>query len=164
MKLIKSTILLLLFLVSYNLSAETLLNKASVSKLIENVQAAAGVRDVDEMTSYFTDDITITIEMPANMGGTQKVNKEQYKKNVKDSITAYKNYTFVVKDIDIKISEDNKSATVTDLVFETIEVDGRTISMKSHEIITIVISNGVLKVNSVYGQVKPENIKVTTYM
>jgi ketosteroid isomerase-like protein len=164
MKLIKSTILLLLFLVSYNLSAETLLNKASVSKLIENVQAAAGVRDVDEMTSYFTDDITITIEMPANMGGTQKVNKEQYKKNVKDSITAYKNYTYDVKDIDIKISEDNKSATVTDLVFETIEVDGRTISMKSHEIITIVISNGVLKVNSVYGQVKPENIKVTTYM
>ena len=164
MRLIKSTILFFLLLVSHSLSAETLLNKSSVSKLIEDTHAAASVRDVDRMASYFTDDITITIEMPANMGGTHKLNKEQYTKNVKDSLTAYKAYTYDVKDINIKISEDNKSATVTDLVFETISVDGRTISTKSHEVINVIISNGVLKINSVYGKIKSRNVKVVTSM
>lgn len=164
MKHIKSIFLLILLFVPFSLSAETLLNKSSVSELIENVHNAASVRDADKLASYFTDDISITIEMPTNMGGTQKLNKEQYKKNVKDSVAMYKKYTYDVKGIDIKISPDNKSAIVTDLVLETVEVNGRTISTKSHEIINIVISDGVPKINNVYGKLKPENVTVTTNM
>jgi len=164
MNSIKSIILFSLLFVSFNLSAETLLNKSSVSELVANVHKYAGIKDVDKVTSYLTDDASIVLEMPQNMGGTHNLNKDQYKKNLKEGFAATTNYTYDVKDIDVKISQDKRSATVTNTILETYEINGRIISSTAHEIFTIIISDRTLKINRVYGKIKPENLVVTTSM
>jgi len=161
---IKSTIFLIFLLVPFSLSAETFLSKSSVSKLMQNVNNSARSMDVEKVSSYFTEDVSIILEMPKNMGGTQKLNKEQYKKNLREGFAIATKYTYDIKDIEIKISKDNKSATVTDLVYETVEINGRTISTKSHETINVIILDGVPKINSYYGKLLPEDVMVTTNM
>jgi len=161
---IKSIFLLILLFIPFSLSAETLITKSSVNELIQKVTHSARSMDAEKLASYLTDDISMTLEIPVNMGGTQILNKEQYIKHLRDGFAVATKYTYDVKDIEIKISKDSNSATVTNSVYETIEINGANISTKSRGLIAIVISDGTLKINSSHVRLQPENVTVSRNM
>lgn len=161
MSLIKSIFLLTLLFIPFSLSAETIITKSSVNELIQKITHFVRSMDAEKLAPYLTDDISITIESPVNMGGTQIFNKEQYIKHARESFAVATKYTYAMKDIDIKIFKDSNSATVTSSVYETIEINGINISTKSRELFTIVISDGILKINSSYSILLPENVIVS---
>ena len=155
MNFIKPSIVLFLLLFSFGLTAETTLNTESVNKLLNNIQESVRKKDADKFATYFTDDAKITIEMPSNMGGTMNLNMTQYIKMLKEGWALPAKYTYEVKDIRIKISQNKNSATVNDVTLEKIEMNGKIIaSSESIETMTVVISNGTPKIKSLYGKVK----------
>lgn len=153
MKTIKSIFLLILLFISSAVLADTL-TLSSVGKFIDKVQSSARARDAELLTSYFTPDATITIEMPRNMGGTLKLNKTQYKEILKQGWAMPGKYTYEVRDLEITLAKDQQSATVKDLTVETIEVGGQVVSSKSRETINIIVSDGTPLINSIIGKVE----------
>ena len=161
MNLIKSAILFSLLFFSYSLSAETLLNESTVSKFIEKVTHAAKAKDVDKLTSYLSDDISMTLEIPKNMGGTQKFNKEQFRNKYKESTVHLKNYTYDLNVTDTRISQDKKNAIVTGKIHETYEENGMTVSIKGSYRLNLIVSNGTIKISNHYGKLLPKDVTVT---
>ncbi|MDO9179012.1 MAG: nuclear transport factor 2 family protein [Agitococcus sp.] len=153
MKFIKTTILSMMFCVSFSVSADTL-TRSSVSNLLSKVQESVNARDVELLSSYLTEDAIITIEMSKKEGRILKLNKAQYKEVLKQGWAMQGKYTFEVKDIEITVSKDSKSATVTDLTIETLEYKNQTISSKSREIIEVIESKGIPLINNIYGKVE----------
>jgi len=151
---IKNTIFLVLLFVTFSISADTLLSKSSVNELMDNIQEAVHAQDVEALSSFFTEDASIIVEMPKNMGGTLKLKTDQYKEMLRQSWAMSAKYTYDVKNIEIKISQDKKSATVTDLTIETVEMMGQTIKSKSYETMNVIISGGTPKINNLYGKIE----------
>jgi len=153
MKYTKSIFLLVVFWVSCSLSAETL-TKESVSDLLTKVEESVQARNPELLVSYFTDNVEVTMVMPKNMGGTLKANKQQYKEMLKQGWAMPGKYTYEVRDIKITVSKDSKSAVVTDLTVESIEIGGQKIESKSRERIEVVVQNGKPLIQKIYGKIE----------
>ena len=155
MNYIKQTLMLVLFLVAFGVSAETKLTTESVTQMINDIQKTVLAQDAVKFAAFFTDDAKITIEMPANMGGVMNLDKPKYI-NILKLGWAVKDveYTYEVKNIEIKISANGKNATIKDLTLETIKMGGKIIaSSKSEETLKVIISDKTPKVKSLYGKV-----------
>lgn len=155
MNYIKQTLMLVLFLVTFSLSAETKLTTESVTQMINGIQKTVLAQDAEKFAAFFTDDAKINIEMPANMGGVMNLDKPKYINMLKLGWAAKDvEYTYEVKNIEIKISANGKNATVKDLTLETIKVGGKIIaSSKSEETLKVIVSEGVPKIINLYGKV-----------
>lgn len=152
---IKNVILVILLIISFNLSADTVLNHASVNQLIMNVQESTKKQDVNKLASYLAEDATITIVNLSNAGDTMNLTKTDYINMLKLNWALSAKFSYEVKNINIIISENEKSATVSDFTIETVEMDGKIIaSSQSQENIKIIISGGVPKIQSIHSNVK----------
>lgn len=150
---IKAAFILLLFLFSCNLYSSTL-SESSVSDLISSVQESVQEKNIAQLVSFFTEDAKITIEMPRNMGGTITLSKTQYKDMLKQGWAMPGKYTYEVQNITITISPDSKTAVVTDVTIETIEVGGQVIRSTSQETLNIVVEKGRPMIKRLYGKVQ----------
>jgi len=152
---IKQMLMLVLFIITFSVSAESKLTTESVTQMLNEIQKSVLAQDAEKFAAFFTDDAKINIEMPANMGGDMNLDKPKYINMLKLG-WAVKDveYTYEVKNIEIKISANGKSATVKDLTFETIKMGGKIIaSSKSEETLNVIVSEGVPKVKNLHGKV-----------
>ena len=139
-----------------NLFADTALTEEIVRKTIDAMQAASEKQDADKVISYFSQSAKVVIDMPSNMGGKMSLSTSQYKAMLELgwALAAEGKYTVEVRDINISVQADGQSATVTDIVIETMEVGGQKISSKTYETITFKSEQGKPIVTNVYGKVE----------
>ncbi|TQV88389.1 DUF4124 domain-containing protein [Aliikangiella coralliicola] len=127
------------------------LNKRIVERLLRNLEAASKARNANRLISYFTPDADITLDLPANLGGKQKMSVSKYKETLVLGWSVPGNISAKMEDVVITLSEDKKSAYVTATVVESLEMDSNVImSTRATEQLTVVIKNGVSLIDKMY--------------
>jgi len=142
-------------LISFNSSAELLLNQTTINGMLDKIQESVSSQDIDKFSMFFTEDSIITFEMPKNMGGISTISKDEYMKMLKLgwSLPEVK-LTYEVNNIDINIAKDQKSAVVKSITIETVEMNGEIVmSSTSHEVANIIIFNEAPTINKLYGKI-----------
>ena len=156
MKFAKKMFFSVLLFISFSASADVLLNRTIINKMLDNVQKSVISQNIDEFSIYFTDDSTFTLEMPKHMGGKSTINKLEYIQMLKQgwSMPNLK-FDYEVKNIEIDISKDEKSAVVSSVTIEKMKMNGKLImSSTSHEINNVIISDDKVKIKMVYAKIE----------
>jgi hypothetical protein len=113
-----------------NSIAEQALTQDSITKVLESIQTAALKHDAEGVISHFSPSAEIEVEV---MGFKTTLSVSEYKGMLVQGWAASANYTIEVRDVIISIDPDGKTAKVTDVVIETLELYGQTISVKTYE-------------------------------
>ena len=127
----------------------TMLTESSVNHFLTQIQQSVNAKNADKLSHYFTDDVSITIELPEHMGGTSTIDKTEYTAMLKQGWALPASYTYEVKDIVIAIAKDKKSAVVTDVTIENISIGEQTLSSTSYETLNIIATNGNIMINNI---------------
>jgi ketosteroid isomerase-like protein len=155
MKIFRLLVLVLSITAPNLLLAETTLTEASVNQMLNDLQAAVNEKNVTTFATYFTDDSTITFVLPENMGGTSTVSKQQYIESLKQGWAMPTESTYEVKEIEIDVAPDGQSALATDVVLETVAINGKTVaSTRTQETINIVLDNGAPRIKAIRGEIE----------
>jgi ketosteroid isomerase-like protein len=155
MRLIRFLLLFLSIASSNLLADEAALTEASVNQMLNEVQAAVDEKSVSALAPYFTDDATITAVLPASMGGTSTVTKQQYLESLKQGWGLPAEYTYEIQNIEIEIAPDGQTAVATDVALETVAMNGKVVaSSRTQETINIVLDNGSPRIKALRGEVE----------
>lgn len=139
--------------VSYGVIAEAIISESDVRKMLSEMEQAVISQDADRLLSNFSTDAKITLDMSANMGGKMEVNVKNYKSMLKQAWAMPAKFTYEVKDIQINVEPDGLHATASDVIIETIEVNGKVIaSSRTRERIKIISKEGKPIISSLYGK------------
>lgn len=157
MKVLKNCLILLCFLPFTSL-AEELITEKLIENLISNIEEAAKRQDVEQLITYFVKDAKVTFEFSGSQGGKMELGLLGYKEHLKQGWSMPMKFSYQVDDIAISISENGKSAEVTDLVTETITMDGEIImTTRTYEKIEIINVRGLPMITRVYGLIMTGN-------
>lgn len=151
---ISTYITLLVFnLVTSNLLAEEKLTEESIKKIFSGMEQAVESQDAKQLASYFSKNAKILISMPENMGGEMEMSVSEYETLLEQTWALPATFAYEVKDIEIDIAPDGKSAVATDLTIESIEMNGETLfSSKTKERIEIELFQGEPQITELSGQ------------
>ena len=131
------------------------LTKEVVSTIINSMITASKKHDVEGIIKNLASDFMVRINLPESLGGGLFVmDLAEYKKTMEESFAMTTEYQYDVSDISITIQNDGESALVTDIVTETININGVILSTKSYETTIIEILDGAPKVVFINGRVK----------
>lgn len=140
-------------LISLHLHAGENITKKDILKIIHEVEAAAKSHNVEAIIKHFSTDAKITLNFPAELGGTQVLSVAEYSALLRDGWSLPAEFKYDVKDIQIEISKDQKTATATDIVYESIEIPGQfKIKSKSFEQVKFGLFNGAVLITDLSGK------------
>jgi len=153
MNVLKNCLILLCFL-PFASFAEELITEKSIENLISNMEEAAKRQDVEQLITHFAKDTKVTFEFSGSQGGKMELGLLSYKEHLKQGWSMPMKFSYQVDDISISIADDGKSAEVTDVVTETITMDGEIVmTTRTYEKIKIVNIEGLPLITRVYGLV-----------
>ncbi len=136
-------LLVVLLLAATAAHAEDVLTEKKITAMTDAIEAAARSHDPRAITRHFAPGAMIRIVMPPNAGGqTLNLSVEQYDRMLREGWAQYSQSTYRVEDVAIKISSDGQTALLTDTTIETIRVQGRTLSTRTHEVVSVALQNG----------------------
>lgn len=146
--------------VSYSASAATQttqISEAEVKALLARMQTAAKANNATQLMSFFTPDAKIVAELPADMGGTMTFDTQAYKSMLQKgwSVLKDKQYTYEIKNVQIKVYPDKDRAFVTDETHESFKAGQKTITAVTQQQILVVRHQGQLKVKVLKGKAIP---------
>ena len=118
------------------------INESAVRDILAEVDQAILDKNAHGIAKHLSDDVSITMNL--SMGGnnqTIKLTKSEYIQSMKKSWTAYQDYIYQKKNVVIDIVNGSKAIVKAD-VFESMTVQGQTISANTREESTIEVVNG----------------------
>ena len=137
--------------------ADDVLTEKNITAMTDAIEASARSHDPGAITRHFAPGATIQIVMPPNAGGqTQNLSVEQYDQMLREGWALYSQSTYRVEDVVIKISSDGQTALLTDTTIETIQMQGRTLSTRTHEVVSVALQNGRPVITKLVGTVMLE--------
>jgi len=147
--LFKSSLLICALLISSLSYAEGLTEK-SVIGLISQIDKAIASMNADQVGDALSDNVSITLNFTA--GGQKSVlrpSKHEYMKLLKEGWSQYGNYKY--NRTNPKISLTGNKALITADIYESMTVQGQTISGNSKEEITVELINGNPRITKIVG-------------
>lgn len=154
MKFIQYFLLIMLVLVSSSLLAEPGLTQQSVTRMLKGMDKAIEMHDAESLMSHFSDKAIITFAM-GEEDGSKEFSMLEYKKMVEQGWSMQGDQHYEVKDVMINIAADRRNAIVTDLVIETVIVEGIIItSTKTREKMTVKLHDNKPVITGLYGKVE----------
>ncbi len=146
--------LIILCLLPLTSFAEGLITHQSIENLLSNIEASAKNKDVEQLVTDFARDAKVTFEFSESQGGKMAFDLLGYKELLKQGWSMPMAFSYQVDDIVISIADDGKSAVITDVVTETITMDGEVIMLtRTYEKIDIVNVGGLPLITHIYGLV-----------
>jgi len=136
-----------------NSIAEQALTQESITKVLDSVQTAALKHDAEGVIAHLSPSAEIEIEV---MGFKTTLSVSEYKGMLVQGWATPAKYTYEVRDIVISINPDGKTAKVTDVTIETVELDGKTISAKTYQTTMFALENGVPTVTRLSARMEME--------
>ncbi|WP_162844088.1 hypothetical protein [Sinobacterium caligoides] len=122
--------------------------------MLDAIKSAGRDRDSVKLTSFFTSDAVIVIDLPANMGGRMEMGVTQYREQLSQTWSLPAEFTFDVEDESYTISKDGKSAEASSTMIEEVMMGGRVIiSSRSKEEMRIVAVDGKPAISNVYAKI-----------
>ena len=153
MKYIVSLFIAIFILISCGANSERKITESDVLKMLNDMEESVKAQNVDQLMSHFSEDATMTLDMPENMGGKLKADVQEYRSMLKQSWALPAKFTYEVKDVFIEVDADGLSATASDTTIETIEMNGQVIaSAKTEEYIEIISKDGKPVIVKLYGK------------
>lgn len=132
------------------------ITEAEVNVLLNHMKSAVEKRDAKALVAYFTPDAKIEIALPFIMGGKQSFTRASYENMLAEGWTALEDsdYTYAVKNINIKLYPHKDQALVSDETHESFLLAGKRVLSVAKENMLIVRHQGQLKVKILKGKVK----------
>lgn len=123
--------------------------------LVSSMRDAVDQKDIDKLRSQFTDDATIEMVMPAELGGNKRYAIGSYLKDVAAGWNMGIDQTYRVENLQMQIADDGQSAVISDTVYEDALVKGQVImSSKTEEKIEVVRVGKEIKIKKIYGDMR----------
>ena len=147
--LFKFSLLMYALLISSLSYAEGLTEK-SVSGLISQIDKAIISMNADHVGEALSDNVSITMNISA--GGQKSVlrpSKHEYLTLLKEGWSQYRNYKY--NRTNLKISLTGNKALITADIFESMTVQGQTISGATKEEVTVELINGNPRITKIVG-------------
>ncbi len=143
-----------LFLAGSAAAADSKITEQQVSALLKVIDQETVQQDNVGVLSHLAENVVIHLTMPGPKGPqTVTMNKADYQSNLEQGAQSVSNYQYERKDTRIEISGDGKSARVTDKVYETATIEGKTIHTISRETTVFTKQSGQLLATSIDSEV-----------
>lgn len=153
MKYIIPVIVALCILVSCDASSEKKITEYDVQQMMSRMAEAAKSQNIDRFMSSFSEDAMMTFDMPESMGGKMEVGVQEYRSMLKQNWALPAKFTYEIMDVRIDVDPGGLSATASDRMIETMEMNGQVIiSLQSEEHIEIISKNGKPLIVKFYGK------------
>ncbi len=148
-------LLLTLLLAAPAARADSLLTHERIMGMFNAIERAVQRKDADGVVQHFAPGSVIRLVMPPAAGGqTVEMSVPQYKAMLTQGWAIGGASSYAVEDIQIQISEDGRSAKVTDTTVETMTVEGRTLSSRTREEFSVELIDGKARVTELTGRVQ----------
>lgn len=146
--------LIILCLLPLTSFAENPITHKSIEDLVLNIEESAKMQNVDQLVTHFSKDVKVTFEFSESQGRRLELDLLGYKELLRQGWSMPMKFGYQIDDVVISISDDGESAVVTDVITETVTMDGEIImSTRTHEKINIVNIDGSPLITQVYGLV-----------
>ena len=150
------TLLLCLLLVTAPLvQAADRLSEENIGAMYAQLIAAAQDKDVEGVLEHMSDDVHISIQAPADMGGGMEVDKRQYREMLTQGWDGVDDYRLKVDIQQIDIAADGQSANVRDLTTESMRIQGVQVQASTLETATLQLLDGKVKFSRIEGVIQP---------
>lgn len=138
--------------ISFDVCADEILTKQILQKMVQEVEKASVSRDVNVVLKYIAPEVRIVTKVKTPSGEqTVPMDYETYKTALVQTWSAAKEYHYKREKLDIKISPDQKEATITAVVRESYVMDGDRMTTVAREVSTVRLVNGrpmIVKINA----------------
>ena len=146
-----------LLLVATAAHAEDTLTEKKITAMTDAIEAAVRRHDAGAIVRHFAPGATIQIVMPPNAGGqTLTLSVKQYEQMLREGWAQYSQSTYRVEDAVIEISADGQTARLTNTTIEAIQMQGRTLSSRTREDLSVALVNGRPVITKSVGRVMME--------
>lgn len=150
------TLLLCLLLVTAPLAqAADRLSEENIGAMYAQLIAAAQDKDVEGVLEHMSDDVHISIQAPADMGGGMEMDKRQYREMLTQGWDGVDDYRLKVDIQQIDIAADGQSANVRDLTTESMRIQGVQVQASTLETATLQLLDGKVKFSRIEGVIQP---------
>ncbi len=150
------TLLLCLLLVTAPLvQAADRLSEENIGAMYAQLIAAAQDKDVEGVLEHMSDDVHISIQAPADMGGGMEMDKRQYREMLTQGWDGVDDYRLKVDIQQIDIAADGQSANVRDLTTESMRIQGVQVQASTLETATLQLLDGKVKFSRIEGVIQP---------
>ena len=150
------TLLLCLLLVTAPLvQAADRLSEENIGAMYAQLIAAAQDMDVEGVLEHMSDDVHISIQAPADMGGGMEMDKRQYREMLTQGWDGVDDYRLKVDIQQIDIAADGQSANVRDLTTESMRIQGVQVQASTLETATLQLLDGKVKFSRIEGVIQP---------
>ncbi len=150
-------LLMALLLVATAAHAQDTLTEKKITAMTDAIEAAARRQDAGAIIRHFAPGATIQIVMPPNAGGqTLTLSVKQYEQMLREGWAGYSQSTYRVEDAVIEISSDGQTARLTNTTIEAIQMQGRTLSTRTREDLSVALVNGRPVITKSVGRVMME--------
>lgn len=137
--------------------AEDTLTEKKITAMTDAIEAAARRQDAGAIVRHFAPGATIQIVMPPNAGGqTLTLSVKQYEQMLREGWAQYSQSNYQVEDAVIEISPDGQTARLTNTTIEAIQMQGRTLSTRTREDLSVALVNGRPVITKSVGRVMME--------
>lgn len=155
-KIIAFIIAAALFVISLagSAAAEPKITEQQVSALLKVIDQETAQQDNQAVLTHIADNVVVTLTVPGPKGPqTITLNKSEYQSNMEQGAQAISNYKYQRGNTKIEISRDGKSARVTDVVYESFTMEGKTVHTVSQETTVFTLIGGQLLATAIDAEV-----------
>ncbi len=130
------------------------MTETDIRNMLKLMEHSVISRDVEGLMSHLSEDAEIMLEMPESMGGKMELDVNSYKSMLAQSWALPAKFTYEVRNINIRMGPEGKTASASDTTLESVEINGMVISSKSEEQLTIVSDNGKPLITGIVAKVE----------
>lgn len=135
-------------------AADSKITEQQVTALLKTIDQEIVQQNNAGVLAHLAENVTIHLTMPGPKGPqTVTMNKAEYQSNLEQGAQSVSNYQYERKDTRIEISRDGRSARVTDKVYESVTLEGKTIHTVSRESTVFTLQSGQLLATSIDSEI-----------
>jgi len=134
--------------------AEPRLTFRAVLQLCASMDAAAKAKDADALVANFAPGAVLTLVTPPAHGAqTVEMSVAEYRAGIVAGWSAAEDVRYAVKDREVRMGPDGRSAEVSDTKVGTLTIQGQEMSTSTQETFTVQIVDGAPRVTRLVGRV-----------
>jgi hypothetical protein len=147
---IQSCLLLTSLLTITSCSSQPKITEKNISEILSGIDRAVASKDVSGIVANISNTAKIEVEDAAS-GKSMSFTKETYQKYSEEGFKVVNDYKSSRTNPQITIASNGESATATDVVDESVTINGKPMAMSTTESATFGLENGKVVITAIKG-------------
>ena len=149
---IQSCLLLASMLTITSCSSQPKVTEKNISEILSGIDKAVASKNVNGIVANISNTAKIEVEDVAS-GKSMSFTKETYQKYTEDGFRILNNYKSSRTNPQITIASNGESATATDVVDESVTINGKPMATSTAESATFGLENGKVVITAIKGSI-----------